>query len=299
MLRRVAVCTLALAGVAAACGLDVVGTFAAGAKEDAGQEDDASIDRPPDGVDAAGIDADATVDAGPRCAFVTVTDPLTALLGDGGDGWFVSHDISNGDHPKIDPSSEGPAVSLITPDVTSSAGAIWRAPLPVHAFDVSFRYIITCDGGCSDGLGLLWIESHDGGAPELFPPTSANTFAIPPGFRGSGVVLDVRSDTVANDPATPSLSVIAIDPTKTPGTYDWHVTNGSPDAGYLGSHHVAVRLRKESGLTATVDGVDVLTTPTVLMDFNAWFGIGASVASDKGTFVVRDFKAAFYECDDP
>jgi hypothetical protein len=52
-------------------------------------------------------------------------------------------------------------------------------------------------------------------------------------------------------------------------------------------------------LTATVDGVDVLTTPTVLMDFNAWFGIGASVASDKGTFVVRDFKAAFYECDDP
>lgn len=297
MLRRLAACAFALGGIAVACGLDVVGlaptsvadASAPDASEPAGDDDTSSP------VDAA---LDAMIDAGPKCGSIRVTDALTAILGDGGDGWFITHDSSNGDHPKVDPADGGPAFTFVTPAALSSVGGLWRAPLALHAFDVSFRYIATCNGACSDGIAAIWLESRDGGVAELNAPTSADSFAIPPGARGTAIALDVRTDTVATDPPTPSLSIFTIDPTKTPGTYDWHAKSTAADAGYLGEHTVTLQVR-QNVVAVKLDGAPALTASIATTDFTGWFGLGASVASDPGTFAARDFDATFYDCDDP
>jgi hypothetical protein len=286
--------------LAAACGIQVMGT-APSIDSDAGPIADGAppIDAPLDAIEDvadASVEADADADAKPTCPSVTFSDALTALDA----GWVVSHDSSNGDHPKIDPSSEGNAVSLVTPGAGSSVGGIYRSPAALKAFDMSFRYILECPNGpanCGAGMTALWLEATDAGAGELYPPVSGSTLGVPPALRGGAFAIDIQQDAPPVDPAVPSLSLLAIDGTKSPGQYDWHTTNGPPDAGLIGAHDVALVVRKGM-LVAKVDGVTALSGP-VATDFTAWLGIAAATSGQTALFFIRNFSATLYSCDDP
>jgi hypothetical protein len=288
--------------VLAACGLDVVGVFSA--SSDGG----ASSSEAGEGVDGRSGDAtigdgaganDANVDAGPKCDSGHYVDALTAI---DASTWFITHDGSNGDHPKIDPTAEGPAVSLISPNAGYSLGAIWLTPpVDIRAFDLSFRYLMTCPdaGGCSDGIAAAWIEATDAGQSALSSGTSASTFALPPGGKGGAVLFDVHTDTGTGDRVTPSVTFAVLDG-RTPGQYDWHADAG-PEAGtgvsLEGDHDVTIRVR--SGVAeVTIDGVLVTRGP-VPTDFTGWIGLSASTGAEVGQFAVRNFDARFYVCDAP
>ncbi|HEY8074393.1 MAG TPA: hypothetical protein VIF62_09790 [Labilithrix sp.] len=294
-----------LATVVVACGIDAVGSLAPPA-EDAGS--DASLPPPPlppeppdadDGDSAIGVDA---AEAGPKCGFVDVSDSLTTLDGglDGGPdgGWVIVHDSSNGTYPQIDTSPEGPAVSLV--GFGSSVGGIYLQPRALKAFDISFRYIVECPGAvgsCSDGLSAIWLRANDGGPPELYAPVSGATLGVPPGLDGGALTLDIATDPGPVDPATPAFSFLGIDGTKSPGSYDWHLDSGAPDAGFLGGHDVKLHVRKKTGV-AIVDGRTELAS-TVPTNFDGWVGLVAASGGTSAVFYVRNFAARFYECDDP
>lgn len=290
-----------LSSVAVACGLDAVGAIPPDVQADGEAGSDAdTVDLDVTVADASSSrDADADADAGPKCDSGRYVDSLTTL---DASTWFIVHDPSNGDHPKIDPSAEGPAVSLILPGAGSSLGAIWlQPPVDIRAFDVSFRYLMTCPdaGGCSDGIAAAWVESTDAGTAALQTGTSTATFGLPPGAKGAGVLFDVHTDTATGDGVTPSVSLIALDG-RTPGQYDWHAEAGADaamEAGVIGDHDVKIRVR--SGIAEVrLDGVLVTKGP-VRTDFTGWFGIGASTGAQLGTFVVRKLDATFYVCDAP
>jgi hypothetical protein len=298
MRRDRLVAALVVGAFAAACGLDLVGAGLPGSTPD-------KSSLPPDGAatddaspDAPGNDGATDADAKPPCPSVTFTHALSVLDAGADGGWIIMHDSSNGDHPKIDPSPEGAAVSLI--GAGSSVGGIYRPPAPLKAFDLSFRYIVQCPSGltsCADGISAIWLEATDAGAGALYAPASGATLGVPPSMRGSAFSLDTYQDPAPADPAIPSFSILAIDPTKAPGSYDWHTTKGSADAGFVGAHDVTLTVRKGS-LTAKLDGATVLTGP-VATDFEGWMGVVASSGGTMGLFFVRNFSMTLYGCDDP
>jgi hypothetical protein len=289
------------------------------------QDPDPIPPAPVEEVDA-GVDAPAPVDAGPeaqpdtgpKCKSIAFDDPLTTFgmvdagdAGDGGDAgptridagaeWLLIHDGSNAPYPQIDPSPEGPAASLVKPNGYSNLGAIYLPkPIVIRAFDVSFRYLMTCApedaGGCSDGIAVVWLEATDAGAGPLQTYSSAATFGVPSAVKGGGVIFDVHQDTGQSDPPTPAVSTLAIDGVGTPGQYDWHTKNASYPM-MNGKHDVALSLRA-GVITVKIDGQPVVSGP-VIYDFPAWFGIAASQGGQTGLFVVRNFKATFYECSEP
>ena len=299
-----ALASVLLIGMAAACGLDAVGALSP--PGDMPPESEAGADA--EMVDGA-VDLDVKVtveggshaDAAPKCDSGRYVDALTTL---DASSWFVVHDSSNGDHPKIDPTAEGPAVSLISPNAGFSLGAIWlQPPVDIRAFDLSFRYLMTCPdaGGCSDGIAAAWVEATDAGASALQSSTSASTFGLPPGAKGGAVLFDVHTDPGTGDGVTPSVTLALLDG-RTPGQYDWHAgveagVEAGADASVIGDHDVTIRVR--SGVAEViVDGV-LVTKGAVATDFTGWFGLAASTGTEVGTFVVRNFDARFYVCDAP
>ncbi|HEY8074392.1 MAG TPA: hypothetical protein VIF62_09785 [Labilithrix sp.] len=292
-----------LATVFVACGIDAAGTLAPNV--DGGQDaaPPPAPAPPPEGPSDAeedagsdtGVDA-SDAEAGPKCGSVTFSDPLTTLDTGADGGWVVVRDSSNGTYPQIDTSPEGPAVSLV--GFGGSVGGIWRSPQPLEAFDVSFRYLVSCPAGtCSDGLSAIWIEATDAGSGELYPALSGAGLGIPGAHDGGALVLDIFKDPGPNDPDVPSFSILAIDATKTSNNYDWHTKSGAADAGLFGAHDVAIHVRKGT-LTATLDGAP-LVSGSVATDFTGWLGLLGASGGTPGVFYVRNFAARFYVCDDP
>lgn len=307
MRRRALVLVLA-ALTAAACGIDALGSLVGESPADGGSEggppgpDDAAVDVDDggasdgggdDGASDAAVDVDAHVgcDAGP----VVVADPFVAL--DAGT-WFKVNDGSNAPYPEIAMTGEGLGASLVNPTATSSLGALWlTTPVPLHAFDVTFRYVMPCDAGtCSDGLAVAWLERTDAGTAPLSGYVVAKaSFALPQTLHGGAVAFDLHQDAITGDPVTPDLSLLALDGS-VPGQYDWHAkTSARPNM--TGAHAVALRLRK-GVLEVRVDGALVQSGP-VASRFTGFFGFGASSGDTTGTFVVRAFVGTYYTCDDP
>jgi len=271
---------------------------------DVGQGDGAGPDAVVTPGDAAKSDAPITptdggidADAAPKCASTTITDSFAEL--DGG-SWVVIADLSNAPYPKIETTSEGPALALVAPDAAAmfSLGAVYISkPITIHAFDVTFRYLMTCPAEpCSDGLAVLWLDATDAGTTPLATQVSTGTFAIPPGMNGAAVAFDVYQNAGANDPVPPIISTLAIDGTKTPVSYDWHTKNVAYPA-LVGNRTVALTLRNGM-IEVKVDGTSMLTGP-VHAGVPAWFGFGASQGPVTGLFEVKSFSGTFYECDDP
>lgn len=295
---------VALAALAA-CGIDLVGTSAPPSAPDV----DASLPPPSEGDAAsdADLDADADLDGGadadadaappPRCDAGTIVDPLVTL--DGGT-WIVTHDGSNGDHPKIELGpDDAAAASLLTPNDPSSIGGIWLAsPRMIRALDLSFHAFVGCPdaGACQDGLAVVWLAATDAGAAaDLQWYASSPTFGIPANAHGAGVAFDLHADPGPQDTPAPNVSLLAIDG-GAPASYDWTTLSTAPLA-LAGAHDVAIRVRK-GVITVAIDGAQVLGGATAT-DFDAWFGLTASTGAAPATFYVRDVKATFYECDDP
>lgn len=292
MQRRV----LVVVGVvgAAACGIDALGQLVDEPRDRA--DEDASTDGGP-APDATAADADIdVVDAGPRCdASYVVTDPLSMI---DVDTWIVITDGTNVGFPAVETTSEGPAVALLAPDAGTNLGAIYLAePVAMRAFDVKVRSLVTCPdaGGCADGLAFTWLAT-DGGATTLQTYTSTPTFGIPANVPGAGVAFDLQTDVSANDPASPSVSLLAIDGVGLPGQYDWH-TKTAPAPTFAGNRDITLSLRKGQ-LTVKVDGAPAIDGP-VDAGFTGYFGMSASNGLAFMRIALRSFSATFYECDDP
>lgn len=288
-----------VATLLAACGIDAIGSFVEEPLPDRGIDDDGSAPAmPTDGEASDGGTADAGIDveAGPRCdASLVVDDPLSAI---DASTWILIADTSNVGWPQVETTAEGPAVALVTPSSGGNLGAIYLAqPLAIRAFDVKVRSLVTCPdaGGCSDGLAIVWLAT-DGGAPALQTYTSTPTFGIPAAVAGAGVAFDLQTDLGPNDPASPSVSLLAIDGVGAPGGYDWH-TKSAPAPTFVGNRDLTLSLRKGQ-LTARVGGATAIAGP-VDAGFTGYFGFAASTGGAIGHFVLRNFSATFYECDDP
>jgi hypothetical protein len=303
-MRRRALVALFAATALAACGIDALGVLDEVAQPPRPGEADATggEDVPAladvevsDAASDGEIDADA--DARPGCPAppVVVADPFAAL--DGG-SWIAVADLSNAPYPQIAATPDGLGASLVNPAAISSLGALWiPRTLPLHAFDVTFRYVMPCEAGtCSDGLAVAWLEATDAGAGALAGYVVAKaSFALPQALRGSAVAFDLHQDAITGDPVAPYLSLLALDGA-VPGQYAWHAkTAARPNAA--GTHAVALRLRKGI-LEVSVDGA-LVQTGAVASRFQGWFGFGASSGDTVGTFVVRAFSGTFYACDDP
>lgn len=296
-MRRRALVAASIGALAAACGIDALGSLVVEPPSERGEGDEG-------GVDAASLDAgssdaaDATVEAeaAPRCdASVVVVDPLDAL--DGGT-WIVIADTTNVGYPAVETTGEGPAVGLVNDAGGTNLGALYLAkPIPIRAFDVKVRSIVTCPdgGGCSDGLAFTWLAT-DAGAAALQSFVSTPTFGIPPFVAGAGVAFDLQTDLAPNDPAAPSVSLLSIDGVGAPGAYDWH-TKSAPAPTFAGSRDITLALRK-GHLTVRVDGAPAIDGP-VDAGFTGYFGMSASNGLALGRFALKSFRATFYECEDP
>jgi hypothetical protein len=233
----------------------------------------------------------------PNCASSRTVDPLTSL---DASSWIVVHDLSNGDYPKVEATAEGAALSLIAPDAGMSLGGIWlQPPVEIRAFDLSFRYSMTCPSatGCSDGIAVAWIAATDAGASALMTNVSTSTFGLPAGAVGGAALFDVHTDSNTGDGVTPSVTLARLDG-RTPGGYDWHIDAGAASpVALLGAHDVMIRVR--SGLAEVrVDGA-LVTKASVPTDFTGWFGLTASTGLELGAFVIRSFDLRVYVCDAP
>jgi hypothetical protein len=250
----------------------------------------------PDDSSAGDGGVDAVADGGGcEAGGVTVVDAFAVL--DGG-SWFKVADLSNAPYPQIASTSDGVGASLVNPAAVSSLGALWLPmKVPLHAFDVTFRYVMPCDAGtCSDGLAIAWLEATDAGQAALNGYIVAKaSFGLPQLLRGGAVAFDIHQDAITGDPVAPDLSLLALDGA-VPGQYDWH-SKTSPRPNMTGTHAVALRLRK-GVVEVRVDGALVQTGP-VASRFDGWFGFAASSGDTVGTFVVRAFSGTFYPCDDP
>lgn len=302
-MRRRALLAASVAALAAACGIDALGVLEEvappppDAVDATGPED---VTAPPDaevGDAASDVPIDADAEAGPSCLArsVVVADPFSVL--DGG-SWISVADLSNAPYPQIATTPDGPGASLVNPAASSSLGALWiPRTLPLHAFDVTFRYVMPCEAGtCSDGLAVAWLEATDAGPGALAGYVVAKaSFALPQQLRGSAVAFDLQQDAITGDPVAPYLSLLALDGA-VPGQYAWHSkTAARPNTA--GTHAVSIRLR--NGIVAvSVDGA-LVQTGAVASRFDGWFGFGASSGDTVGTFVVRAFSGTFYPCDDP
>jgi hypothetical protein len=294
---------LVLASLVAACGIDAVGQLVSGAPPDRDDEE-ADADAPaiaPDGSGDAGVDV---VEAGPRCdASFVVSDPLSVI---DLDTWIVIADGTNVGYPAVETTAEGPAIALLAPGAGTNLGAMYLAqPLAMRAFDVKVRSLVTCPdaGGCSDGLAFTWLAPPDGGTAGLQTFTSTPTFGIPANAPGAGVAFDLQTDVGPNDPAAPSVALLAIDGVGLPGAYDWH-TKSAAAPTFAGNRDITLSLRKGQ-ITVKVDGAPAIDGPISAdagagdAGFVGYFGMSASNGAAIGRFALRSFSATFYECDDP
>jgi hypothetical protein len=287
-----AVASLLLIGVAAACGISTLGTGGA-LPEDAGT---APLDA---GTSNATGDV-AAPEAAPPCApTLTFTDPLSTI---DATRWLTIKDSSNGDHPKVvmmgsESPLSGSVVSLLSPNDNSSRGGIWLAmPVPTRALDVKLSLQIVCTdpNNCADGFAIAWLDSSDKSV--LDTAASGRTFGIPPGVDGGAMSLDLWKNSETTDPDVPYVGVLAIDGSKNLGYYPWNVMASPKTPSLVNAlHTIALRLRA-GALTVSVDDVTA-ASGAVPSGFSGLFGITAGTGGANAVFLVRDVTASFYDCD--
>ncbi|HEY8074394.1 MAG TPA: hypothetical protein VIF62_09795 [Labilithrix sp.] len=317
-MRRLQAFALACVALAAtyACGLSVTGSMEVGADAAAPTAPATEGGATGDGGDSlvvVGGDSDAAVgvpfDAGAfdaSCDATTIDDPLTSL----GPAWLVSSD-NNPSHPAVVQLQAGSkkfdAISLVAQDQDSARGAIWLAsPVPTQALDVQFQYAAGCgntgwfSSSCADGFAAVWVgDNATNVATTIAGATSGASFGVPPGQNGAGVAVDIYQNSSLGDPGTPALELLAIDGTKTPGSYKWAVQGQSGD-GYGNYSIRTVNLHLRSGaLSVSVDGKPVFTNVAVHPTQTSAFGFTAATGGENGRFYAWDFHAAFFACANP
>jgi hypothetical protein len=308
--RRIAFVVAVSAAVACSLTTDLIG-LSGGASE---TPEASGVDSTVDDV----VVADAPPDAPPPpCKASTVLDtPLTADLG----SWSPRADGQT-KHPKVeafvgasatvlfpvvdatrvlldagDPDADAGPTYYYPPEIADAISGIWQTtPVALRSFDAEFEVHVRCtsSGSCADGVAFAWLGTTSASA--LASKNSGGAQGLPGSVEGAAVLLDdYKNDpTESDDPAVPSLQIVQLDPTRTPGKYAWTLT--SKATPFLGAwHKVSVSLRG-TAITVSYDGAFALSG-TVKPLVSGLIGITAATGGESDAVAVRNFKGSFYDC---
>jgi hypothetical protein len=185
----------------------------------------------------------------------------------------------------------------VPPQIVDAVSALWHTtPIPLRAFDVSYEAHVRCTNGgsCADGLVFAWLATASPAV--LTTGNSGGTEGIPSGVAGIGVLLDdyKNNPNESNDPASPSIQIVKIDPTKPAlKSYPWVVA--SKGVSFLGAWHtVGISVRGDA-VTVRFDGA-IATTTTLPSIPSGLVGLTAGTGGESDAVAVRNFKGSFYDC---
>ncbi|MDF2692961.1 MAG: hypothetical protein K0S65_1344 [Labilithrix sp.] len=219
------------AGLAVACGLEVVGsstsapvlpTEGADAAEppplDLGSGGEAAFDASlPDETPSP----PAPVDAGP-CGATALVENFASGLGSWSTyGGTVQGVSGNNAYARL--IAEG--------DDGRAAGLFWLPTVKATAFKARFTYYVATPYQywyMGDGLTFTWLTSM-GAAALGTGAISGQALGLQPGVTGFSFALDGWKNDATNDLDDPSFAILKIDPSRgDPGGYDWHVAKKGP-----------------------------------------------------------------------
>jgi hypothetical protein len=291
MVRRSRVVLALLLAAATACGISAVG--------EAVPQDAAA---PVPGIDAAqpAVTPDASApdtaipDAGPPCE-VKVEDSFGTALDE--TRWLRGF-VNNDDYPKL-ANVGGPVLSLIAGQKSQASGAVWlKTELPFEAFDIGLDFDIGCTNqDCADGMAVVWVATTD--PARLVDTAPGSGLGIPRGTAGTAVAVDLFRSSGIQDPLTPNLSILGINGTAEPGTYNWTLVASPQNQNLVGARRRLDLTLRHNTLDARVDGVSVVNGLLATMPVKGSFGIVAATGQDYARFAVKSLKATFYRCNVP
>ena len=252
----------------------------------------------------ASVDAplDAPADAAPLPCLpsATIDTPLTTVLGP-----WTPRTIGNPGYPRTDSFFGAPAAVLFPfvdtsidggpSEHFSAVGGLWHAALPLRAFDIELEAHVRCTAAdsCADGLGLVWLDTLD--IPAATSVNNGHRMGLPSGVDGAGVLLDDLKNGAdeTDDPAAPSVQIVAIDASRAVGQYAWTVASkGTPFLA--GWHSLTVSLRGDT-VRVGYDGVFWIIG-LVRPITRGVVGLTAATGGQTNAVAVRNLKGAFYDC---
>lgn len=302
---------LGVVGLAGALGCSVMTGFSgltgsaddAGTTADAAQASDAAHDATSSTLDA-GLDAN-----GPCVAATTMSNAF-----DKDAGTFLSVSTVMG-YPQVEPFFGDPALVILPfrdtslvdagPDaapmpkeaeLTSVRSAAWLpAPVPLTSFDVTFQAQVRCTSAisCGDGLIFAWLDTVN---PDLLDHGgTGHTAGLPELVGGAGVNIDdyQNGPSETNDPYTPSLQIVQLDPAQKVGTYPWQ--KAIEKLNFFDAWHTYTVRQRGGAVTVFYDGTMQLSANVTRVK-KGFVGLTAGTGSDTDAIAVRNFQGTFYDC---
>lgn len=271
-----------------ACGLTARGS---------GAPDGGAIDpSTPDGAPA--IDAGIEEDAPPPLPCSVEFDEPFATKGLDPTKWLTTQNVANTGYPQpivIDRN----LVAMLEPTTPDARGGLWYIPrVPFTAFDVDMDVQLTCDSSsCGDGLAVVFLDPTDEVA--LDTAGAASSLGIPNALNGAAVAIDLAKHAELADGEAPSIGVLEIDASKTPGAYPWTLTFGPPNPDLRNKpHRLALSMRNKQ-VTVSLDGVQVISGAMPRLPDEGTFGFTAASGSWTARIFLGDVHAKFYRCNAP
>lgn len=263
--------------VAAACGLDAVGSLDAPGP---GQADATSRAVLPDADGPRDSGAEAAplpqVPIGPE-GETPVSDAGTdATVGDCGSP-IIADNFGGGVGPtwltygEAKPGSDGFGNGFVRMIQQGSggkvAGLFARPNFVATSFNVSFRYYAQMPAtfdNVGDGLTFFWITAGAVSQATLADAVSGAGLGLPRTLGGYAFALDAFQNSSLGDISDPSFSLLHIEPGKgAPGSYDWHVQNSGPYSGVYNGWRTVVLSFDKGKLSASVSGTKIFQNVTI------------------------------------
>jgi hypothetical protein len=228
------------------------------------------------------------------------------------DAGFVSVDASLGsaeDLTAFVPVAFVPDAAIQYPAIAPDAGtallageqsarsSIWFAtPVPLAAFDVRFELLVTCSSqDCADGLAFVWLDTSSVDAAFGVEADQGSSFGIPWRVGGAAVAVDLFQNTSPmNDPLTPALELLALDPASTPTAFPWVVGSAPAPALRSGAWtEMAISVR---GAQVSVQYGPTVAKAGLPPVARGVFGITGATGTSAAGFNVRNLRGSFASC---
>lgn len=258
--------------------------------------------------DAGGIDAslaDVSVnDAGmeetapePPC-LVEFDEPFATATFDP-TKWFTTRNAANAGYPKPH-AIDRQLVLMLEPTTTNARGGLWYAhDVPFTAFDIDLDLQIACDNAasCGDGLAIVFLDPAD--ETKLEAATAGASLGIPAALNGGAVAVDLAKNAELADGEAPSIGILDIDATKTPGAYAWTLTFSPADPTLkTKAHRLAMSMRHKQ-VSVKLDGAVVISGAMPHLPTAGTFGFTAASGGWTARIFFGDLHAKFYRCNAP
>jgi hypothetical protein len=264
--------------IAAACGLDVVGSREAPALPDAADASRAAL---PD----AEVPFDSSVEAAPLAQVPIGPEPEPPIADAGADvvvigdcgSPVIADNFTAGIGPTWVTYGEAQAATSLqgngfvrmipTGQGGKVAGLFTRPGFTATSFIASFRYLAqtpSFSDNLGDGLTFFWITSGAVSQATLADAIVGGGLGIPRTLGGYAFALDAYHNSNVGDPSPPSFSLLHVEPARgAPGGYDWHVQNDGPYTGVYDGWRVVTLTFDKGKLSADVSGTKIFQNVSI------------------------------------